>query len=127
MNTGNTLIWQKILWSVVINFGVTLLAYIKYKNSSNIIGFDIYPYVLSPYVGATSIIIILLRIWDILATNSFLLVFTATVNVYIGSLGVYLNATSDVQIGFLMHVMFYVNILIATYIFFDIFRKKIHL
>lgn len=124
MRTENSLIWQKVLWSIVINFGITLFAYIKYTKSSGVIGFEIYSFVLSPYASAAGFIIILFRFWRASFLKSFLYVFIATVNIYLGPLGVYLNATSEVRMSFLLQGMFYLNILIAIFIFIDIFRNR---
>jgi hypothetical protein len=124
MTGKNNLKWQYILWSVVVIFGLTLTAYVKYMRSDGIIGFDIYPYVLEPYVIISSLIIALLRILRVISNESFLYIFIAAVSLFIGAIGVYLNMTGVAQMSILSHSMFYLNVLIAIIIFFDVFRKR---
>lgn len=124
MPNKNNFKWQNFLWSIVIIFGLTLFAYTRFTKSNSIIGFDIYPYALSPYVAAGSLIIILLRILRVISNESFLYIFIATLNIYLGTLGAYLDASSEAPVSLLIHTMFYLNILLAIFIFFDVFRKK---
>jgi len=124
MKNTRSLKWQKILWSVVIVFALTLVAYIKYSKSDSIIAFGIYPYVLEPYVIISSLAIALFRIFRIISNESFLYIFAATVSVYIGSMGVYLNSTGETKMNIIIQGLFCLNILMAIFIFFDVFKKR---
>src|SRR5258706_9074602 len=108
----DSLRWQKILWSVVIIFALTLLAYIKYVRSNGIISFGIFPYFIWPYVIVPSIVTMLLRLPRMgLTRKSFIYIFIGTVNVYIGAVGLYLVVRSDTSMSFSIHAMFCINIL----------------
>jgi len=124
MTNERSLKWQKILWSVVIIFALTLIAYIRHSKSDSIIGFDIYPYVLEPYVMISSLAVALLRFFRIISYESFFYIFMATVCVYIGVIGVYLNSTSKTNMSLMMQGLFYLNLLMAIFIFFDVFKKR---
>ena len=115
--------WQKILWSTVLIFGLTLVAYIKYQRSDNEIGFDIYPYVIWPYVIGATTIILILRFSKILKRNSFPYIFFGLLNTLEGLIGLYLNLTSQIKLSFLIYGMFITNILFVVVIFWDVFKK----
>lgn len=125
MAKDNDLRWQKILWSVVIIFALTLAAYIRYSRYNNIISFWIYPYFIWPYVFIPSIIILILRFFRIsIFQESFIYIFIGTLNFCIGVTGAYLIAKGDEKLSLLIHSMFYLNILLGSIIFMDVFKKR---
>jgi len=125
MEKESNLFWQKVLWSVVIIFAVTLFAYIRYNQVSNIISFGIYIYLVWPYVIIPSIILVLVRLPAIgLSAQSFVYLFAGTANACLGITGVYALATSDTRMSLLIHAMFVSNIILATFIFFDGIKHK---
>jgi len=118
-------IWQKILWSVVFIFASVLLAYVNYRRSNSIISFGVFPYYIWPYVTVPSIVLILLRLTKRgISRSSFIFLFAGTANAFIGSTGVYSVSMSDTQLGIPIHAMFYLNLLLAVFIFFGAFRNK---
>ena len=125
MEKESNLNWQKILWSIVIIFALTLAAYIRYNKSNNIISFWIYPYFIWPYVIVASTLILVLRLFRIaISQESFLYIFIGILNFGIGVTGSYLIAKSDAKVSLLIHSMFYVSILLSVFIFMDVFKKK---
>jgi len=116
--------WQKVLWSLVIIFAVTLSAYIRYRQSNNIISFGIFTYYVWPYVSIPSIILVLLRLsTKNLSIVSFIYLFAGTANACLGIAGVYMLFTSDSRMDLFIHGMFFSNILLAVYVFYDAVRK----
>lgn len=124
MAEENSFRWQNFLWSVVTLFALTLFAYIQYSRSNNLISFGIFAYFVWPYLISLTVLILILRYFNVIYQGSFFYIFIGTTNIYIGGAGLYLIATSDVRLSFFIHGMFYLNILFATFTLFDIFGSK---
>jgi len=88
MADRNYPIWIKILWSIVILFSISLWIYISNCRSNGIIGFEIYPYFISPVVLVMAIIVAILRKRKAIQSLSFLYILAAVANAYIGVLGI---------------------------------------
>ena len=116
MPTKRDLFWLKLLWSVVVIFAVTLFAYIRYTHSDGIIGFDIYPYIFSPYVIGGAIIIFILGMAHVISENSFYHVLAGASNGYLSLVGAYVVFSSQVKTPHLIDLLFVVNGLIAAII-----------
>jgi len=122
MKTYSSDFWIKILWCVVIIFAWTLLAYIRYSKSGSIIGFSIYPYILSPYLIGYGVCATLLSITKVITRRSFIYILAGLSNGYIGLLGFYLeligkNTKPDLIVVFLIcNVVFGAGILIDAWI-----------
>lgn len=115
--------WLKILWATVIIFALTLIVYVKYLKSNSEIGFDIYPYVIWPFVIGSTFVMMILRFLKIIKYNSFGYIFIGLVNTLQGIIGLYLNMTSKTIMGFFVHAMFFINILLALGIIWDVFSR----
>ncbi|HVW62258.1 MAG TPA: hypothetical protein VHC48_19540 [Puia sp.] len=125
MRPERNFIWVKLIWSVVIIVGFTLLSYIRYIKSGSIIGFDIYPYILDPYILALSLIITLIRLLSHgLSPGSFVYILTGVTNAFIGGIGIYLNASSQVSMSYVTYGMFLLNLLLAAFIFYAAYDKR---
>ena len=124
MENENNLRWQKLLWAVVVIFGLTMITYIRYTNSQNIISFSIFPYFLWPYVVALSAIIILLRLLKVLVSKTaFTYILVGTINTSLGLIGEYLVIKSSELLSFGIRTMFLANLVIGSLVFWDVFRK----
>ena len=125
MSKKDNLRWQKILWSAVIVLALTMVAYSRYMKSNSIIRFSIYPYFIWPYVVFFSIPIIILRLFRIgIFRDSFVYIFLGTINFCVGAIGTYTATNSDSSLPFTIHAMFYLNLVLSIFIFFDVFRKR---
>jgi hypothetical protein len=113
----------KLLWSFVIIFALSLLAYVRYDSSSTIISFSIYPALVSPYVAALGILAFLLRIAKFVSEDAFICVLGALSGAYIGLVGLYIEMISQRPIA-LVIFMFLANLILSAILFFPVFRNK---
>ena len=124
MDADRKFIWVKLIWSVVVIFSISLLLYIRHTKAGGIIGFGIYPYVLAPYILGLSVLLTLLRfIIPTLIRRSFIYLLTGTFTLLIGSVGIYLDTSSQARVDYTIHTIFYLNFIGAFFIFIDSFRK----
>ena len=118
--------WQKFLWSVVIIFAFTLYIYWLNTKSQSILGFSIYLYLASPISICVGFLVLLFRTCRIgILNDSFIYIFTGTANAFIGLTEMYLNFISQVKIEFSAYLICLSSILLATFIFWDVFVKEI--
>ena len=124
MESDRKFIWVKLIWTVVVIFFVALLFYIRHTKVGGIIGFGIYPYLLSPYTLGLSFLLILLRlIIPAYIRRSFVYLFAGTISILLGVCGIYLDAYSPTEVNYIIHAIFYLNFLLAMFIFFDALKK----
>lgn len=124
MGSDRNFIWIKLLWSAVIVFSLTLLLYIKHTKADGIIGFGIYPYILAPYTLGLSALLIILRFTiSKSARRLFIYLFAGTISLFIGLVGIYLDASSQTIVDYTFHILFYLNSLLAIFMFFDSLKK----
>jgi hypothetical protein len=118
--------WQKLLWSVVILVAMTLVAYKRFMESSTILGFSIYLYIVGPYLLGFSLLIVLLRLWVVRSLEgSSIYVFTGTTNAFVGLAGAWVLYTSQVSLNVATRAMFCSHILLAVFVLGDVFKKRI--
>jgi len=123
MSSKKGFFWINILWSIVVIFAVALFAYIRYSQSNGIIGFEIYPYVFSPYVIGATIVIYLLSIARVIKNRSFLYTLAGTSNAFLAIAGLYLVFTSQVKVLHPIDLFFAANGLIAVFILIKAYRN----
>ncbi len=125
MSNDRNLRWQKILWSVVIIFAISLFLYLRYNQTYHVIKFSIFPYFIWPYLAALSSIVIVLRIIRLgISRESFIYILIGTTNFYIGGIGSYILATSDAPLSWGIHAMFYSSLLAAIIVLSDTFGRS---
>jgi hypothetical protein len=126
MQANKELKWQKLLWSLVIIVASTLVAYRRFMESSRILGFGVYLYVVRPYLIGFSLLIILLRLWGARSlAGSFIYIFTGATNAFMGLVGIYLLLTSQISLSFATRAMFFFHTLLAVFVLGDVFIKKL--
>ena len=122
MTSNKDLFWIKMLWSAVVIFTVTLFAYIRYDQSPGIIGFGIYPYVFSPYVIGTTIIVLMMGLVRLIRKDSFYHVLAGTSNAYLTIVGLYVILTAQVKTLRSIDLLFVANGLFAAVILIKAYR-----
>jgi len=125
MSNINDLRWQKLLWSFVLLGALVLVPYLIVLRSATMVGPLFYPYIIWPYLMAFTLVIIALRLFAGRgSSDSFFYIFTGTANACVGLLGLYLNFTSTVSLTLTIRTMFAINLLVALFLFLDIFKRK---
>ena len=125
MSNINDLRWQKLLWSCVVLIGLGLIAYLLFIRSASMVGIVFYPYVIWPYLMIFTLVIIALRLFaGRVSRFSFFYIFTGAANAGIGLAGLYLNFINAVSLTLTMRGMFAINLLVALFLFLDIFKKR---
>lgn len=118
--------WQKLLWSIVIIFALTLYLYWLNTKSQSILGFSIYSYLAWPIAICLGLLVLLFRVFRTgILKDSFIYIFAGTANAFIGFIGTYLNFISLIKIASSMYLMYFSSILLAIFIFWDAFVKEI--
>jgi hypothetical protein len=125
MSNINDLRWQKLLWSCVLLGGLVLIVYLLVIRSATMVGPLFYPYIIWPYLMAFTLVISALRFFAGRgSSDSFFYIFTGVANACVGLLGLYLNFTSAVSLTLTIRAMFAINLLVALFLFLDIFKKR---
>jgi hypothetical protein len=89
------------------------------------VGAVFYPYVIWPYLMVFTLVIIALRLLaGRVSRNSFFYIFTGAANAGVGLVGIYLNFINPVNLSLPIRGMFAINLLVALFLFLDIFKKR---
>lgn len=119
--------WTKLLWSIVLFGGlILLLAIISSKATDQLgPGFAFFSWMLIVWIGVSifSLAVLLLRLFRIAVhSNSFVYILAGTGSLIFGGLGLfYIVGSKDNLFPYI--AAFILNILLSTYIFWDVFIR----